>query len=338
MPTFQYAYVAPGPAGTCGPAGVAPSVNLPGLPNPMPYTWAALANATLMVGVYPPGGMPLYEVTWRQSALRAGAYTAGGVLRGTPLSQRLDATELGGISYHIGMAMAVYASQQAGFPNPQHLSRFMASHPGAVNFGVNPLRPDIIFFNPAGPAVQIWEAKGRRGGGIPGLLAVAMNQANAVVNVTPPAGGPAVVPNGRAASVAQFHAASNTWRLHVTDPSGGTSSPPLPPRFRDSFYRSFYRPFVEMVLAPRLSPKRSMIFHKKTYAMARLDPVEMWMGIHRPVLDLLLHPALPPGQLAARIETVLQAGYSTNQPDVFVNSNGIVTVLDKKWNIQDSAS
>jgi hypothetical protein len=337
MPSFPYLYAAGG-APTCA---VAPGNALPGLANPLLYTWAALKAATLMVGVYPPGGMAQYEVTWRQAALRAGSYTNAGILRGTPLAARLDATELGGISYSIGMALAVFGANQAGFVNPQHMSRYMAAHPFAVNYGGSLLRPDLIFVNPGAATVQIWEAKGRRNAGAPGVLGGAMGQANAVVNVT--VGGAAIVPNARVASVAMYRTAGNHWDLHVTDPADFNLGGLVDPSARDGFYVEFYRPFMEMLDDSRLPTKITRRFADRSYQMVRLDESGMWMGIYEPIASALrARSDARPGQLADFVESqiaqfVREAGRLDESANWFVNTNGILAVTDDDWNVQSAA-
>jgi hypothetical protein len=235
------------------------------------------------------------------------------------------------------MAMAVFAAQQANLPNPQPMSRFTNDHPNTVRF-MNDLRPNIIFFDPVMSAVQLWEARGGRGGDPSQLMTEARSQANAALDVAPP-GGARIIPSGRAASVAFHNDASNRWELQIVALSRSVPSHcPLPPKFRDDFYRKFYEPFIKMLSNPGAPPK-SIKYGKNGFLVTRLDPVSMWVGIHDKIHLAMKRPFSQAGQLATLLESILRdlGGVVAHDEDVYINRSGIVAALDKKWNLQDGA-
>lgn len=361
MPFINYTFVNPIPIANAtgnncgvGPAlGVAPMNNLPGLGginNRVFYAWPALVNAAVTVGAGvppPPPAMPLYEIAWRRSCLRAGAFTNGNFLRGSAIMRRLERTERSTVVYHIGSILAGFIANAAGFINVGHLSRFTQAFPGAIAF-MGALRPDFILMN--GGNFQIWEAKGRVGAAIPGVLNGAMGQANSVVNVTTPAAfagmagapafppgpfapAPVLAPNGRIASVANLilpPGGNNCWHVHVTDPSSKGPAM-MPPKFQNEYYRKFYAYFQELLYHPMATQKRQIKYDQKSFETSWLPIADIRFGIDKRILDILRKPKLASGGLAKSIENVLHNGF--NNPKIktnraFVNNNGIYVEIN----------
>lgn len=307
-----------------GGAGFGP---IPGVANLLPYTWAALNNVALAIGLYPPGIHPAYEANWRLANLRMAAYTApGGRLRRTPLLGNLDTQEKIWLSYFIGMVLGAYAARAAAFRLPMHFARYGQVNGGAgVAYTLNAAlagvhRPDLVFVDPINGTCQLWEGKGRgtpvAPAAIPAFLQGALQQPNRI-NTVFVAGAGLVGPNARVASLARIDPGTGRWRLSVADPPDNVGGTPMS-EDRTPFYREFYRPFIEMVEGSR----DTVAFAGHTFVVA--GRAGQRVGIDRRIQQVL---ASGTGDVAAQIEGFIREGYGQDpdQADRYVSPEGILT-------------
>jgi hypothetical protein len=383
MPHLDYVYHV-GPAANCAPllAGVAPAAGnrapnlpllaglaggaLPGiggmggaglgavgaLAGCVPYTWPALTNACLAVGLYPPGMHPLYEATWRIANLRMASYTALGHLRRTPLLGNLETQERIHLSYFMGMNLSAYAARAAGLTFPMHFSRFSTVNGGlGVAYTENAVfaiagigLPDLVFVDAANGTCQIWEAKGRGGdaaaggfpaGGVPAVLNGSMSQARRVATAL--VGGALIAPNARIVSVSRLDAASTNWFLHVSDPADGGQKRVLEDDSmpKEQFYREFYRPYVEMMS----ESQETVQFGGITYLVAGVPGTSTKVGLDQRIHQILTQSpakrrriegqdeARPPDDVAGAIEHYIAQGYpqDNGNADRYVSPEGVLT-------------
>lgn len=322
---------------------------MPAAPGLLPYSWAALAAASTIIGAFPPGVHPAYELNWRVANLRIAARTAGGRLARTPVLPRMERQERIHLSYAMGMNLAAYAARAANFTFPMHFTRFRAVRGGlGVGYTQNPAfaaadLPDIVFTDPINGTCQVWEAKGYSGVGAAGITAVAaaaasgpaMQQARRLATLLVPGFG-LVAPNCYVASVARLHPASFRWHLHVWDPPNGGLK-----RDRDedgdvdkeAFYREYYRPYVEMVA----DSDQTVSFGGITYSVAPIPGTSVLTGLDARIERLFTtspakrrrtdNPNRLPADIVAEIEGYLVAGYpqDAGNPNRFVSREGIFT-------------
>lgn len=332
---------------------------VPALAGCAPYTWAGLANAAVRIGLYPAGVHPAYETNWRVSSLRVAGYTqAGGRLRRTPIVDALDAGEKRGLSYQMGIVMAVYTAGITGFTFPMHLSRYAAAHGGAgVAYAVDPAfaaanLPDIVFVDPGAGTCQIWEAKGRgvgaAGGGFPfasvaGVLNGAIDQTRKIATLHVPGAG-LTAPNARIASVARIHPVSGRWHMHVADPPGKRGRQEGDPVAKAEFYLEFYRPFLELVGGSSSTVDVAGV----TFVVAEVRGTNVRVGLDQRIVELFdqgmrrrrrveggdpgpedgaSRSGRRPEEITEAIEEIVSAGYAQDPSEdgYFVSNEGVFT-------------
>lgn len=312
----------PGLAAGLPGAGFGP---IPGVANLLPYTWAALNNTALAIGLYPPGMHPLYEMNWRMSNLRMAAYTEpGGRLRRTPLLGNLETQEKIWLSYFVGMVLGAYVARAAAFGMPMHFARYGAVNGGpgvayvlnAALAGVH--RPDLVFVDPVNGTCQLWEGKGRGTiavPAIPAFLLGALQQPNRITSVL--VAGALVGPNARVASLARIDPGTGRWRLSVADPPDNVSGERRM-EDRTPFYREFYRPFLQMVEGS----SETVAFAGHTYLVT--GQAGRRVGIDQRIQQVL---ASGTGDVAAEIEGFMREGYGQDpeRADRYVSPEGILT-------------
>lgn len=331
---------------------------VPALAGCAPYTWAGLANAAVRIGLYPAGVHPAYETAWRVSSLRVAGYTQLGRLRRTPIVDALDAGEKRGLSYHMGIVMAVYTAGITGFTFPMHLSRYAAAHGGpGVAYTLNPMfaaanLPDIVFVDPGAGTCQIWEAKGRGVGmagggfavaGVGGVLTGAIDQACKIATLHVPGAG-LTAPNARIASVARIHPVSGRWHLHVADPPGKRGRQEGDPVEKAEFYLEFYRPFLDLVGGSSSTVDVAGV----TFVVAEVPRTNIRVGVDQRIVELFdrgarrrrrIEDGEPrpedgasragrrPEEITQAIEELVSAGYAQDPQEdgYFVSNEGIFT-------------
>lgn len=388
MPHFNYQFVAGRPnclpvlaaAGMAGPGDPAPRLTalansagaalvpnivggipaaglgaIPALGGCAPYTWAALNNAALRIGLYPTGVHPAYEANWRLATMRMACYTAaGGLLTRTPILATLDAGEKRLLSYCMGVTLAVYTAGVTGFTFPRHLSRHAAAYGAAgVGYTLNGAfaaanLPDIVFFDVAAGTCQVWEAKGRGvgapGGGFPvasvnGVLDGAIDQTRKLASVLIP-GGALTAPNARIASVARINPADGRWHLHVADPAQKRRRQEGDPVGKAQFYEEFYRPFVEMILDSR----NTLDAGGQQFVVAPVPGSQTLVGVDARIVDLFRqgvnrrrrtgetsNTGATSDEVCDRIEQYIAEGYT--QPDddtLYISPEGILTQAEEE--------
>lgn len=339
MPNVAYTYYSlnainwPAPGVAVGPGvtscAFAPTNALPGLGTPQAVPWPALANAALVTGVYPgPLALDQAEQAWRLNALLTAAGTDGmGNLATTAVFALADPTEKGVLAYHMGSTLTgVLAIALGTVPAPwnfMHLSRWLAALPGTVVFAA-PAQPDYLSMSIPGPTIQVWEAKGRTGGAVPGTLRAAFTQTQAIATV---GGAP---PNGCVAVLGR--AAGGQWQLHVTDPGENTFAD-LSPRAQDSIFVEYYRPWRQLLQA---ETKRAseVKYADATFTTVPFQPADVAVGLDQRVIALLddaQSGQMAPGDLSAALQKVLTPGYQNAEGPRFVNPNGLYVEIGDIW-------
>jgi hypothetical protein len=336
-------------AGTAGAAlpglGAVPGAGfgaIAGVAGRVPYTWAALTAASLVIGLYPPGAHPAYEANWRIANLRMASYTApGGRLRRTPLLGNLETAERRHLSYFMGMNLSVYAAQVGGFIFPMHFSRFATINGGvgaayALNGAFAANLPDIVLTDAVNGTCQIWEAKGRVGaaavggfaaGGVQAVLNGAVTQSRTINTAL--VAGVLTAPNAYIAAVARLDP-TTYWCLDLDDPPNGKrKADDMDPAANEPVLDEFYRPFVELVS----DSTATVSFGGQDYVVTEL-PGGVKVGLDQRIDRLYTrNPAKRPrtgGGNAPRdaVSAILDyvaAGYDqdTVNPDRYVTPEGI---------------
>lgn len=307
----------------------APTNALIGLPSPIVTWWPMLVNAAVITGVYPgPLALNQAEIAWRVNALRTASRTdAAGSLAATPVYTQCDPTEKGVLAYHLGstltgmLALAFCAPAAYNF---MHLSRFLAVvPPGTVTFA-NAQRPDYLSQSFPGITFQVWEAKGRRGGAVPGVLRDAFNQTRAVATVN---GG---APAGRVAVLAQMM--GGRWNLFVTDPGEDTPAD-LAPGVQDAIFLEYYRPWRQLLEAESTNASE-VKYSEATFTTVPFQPADVALGLDQRILVLLdaSHGGkMAPGDLSTALQEVLTSGYKNVEGAQFVNPNGLYLKVGDIW-------
>jgi hypothetical protein len=333
---------------------------VPALGGCLAYSWPALTNAALTIGLYPPGMHPIYEATWRVANLRMAGYTAAtGRLRPTPLLANLETQERRGLSYHMGINLGVYAARVSGMVFPRHLSRYAALNGGpGVAYTLNGAfaahdLPDVVWIDAVNATCQVWEAKGRIGavgaggfapGGVPAVLNGAMGQARRIASVWVPGAG-LTVPNARVASVSRLDPATGNWWLHVSDPAddGKREREDNDGVEKERFYRDFYRPFVEMVAGS----DEVVTVGGLDFVVVPVPGTSTRIGLDARIESLFSQDATKrrrgaeqtevrdPAEVVDLIEDYIGTGYQQDaiDPDAYVSPEGILT-LSPEENIE----
>jgi hypothetical protein len=153
----------------------------------------------------------------------------------SPAFKNLDTTEMGVVSFYMGMTMAkLYADKVLGIPWMMHISRYEAAW--AVQYGANTNRPDLFGCNDLGEWA-VAEAKGRSRVTTK-LLIKMQQQKSAVASIQ------RVAPLHRYGSATRFE--GGRLALRVVDPPRQRRAHDLP---IDSaaWLLDYYRPIVDVL-------------------------------------------------------------------------------------------